>query len=151
MTYNKEELLKMLSTAPIYSGTVFHENKNEEFLNSIRNLFNHCYSYAHGASKFVLIPKNEDYVIKIPYTGSYECISEDDTDSTHYHPKEFQYWAYYGSDDEDNPWDYCAGEVKRYATAKDLGFSMFFAETRLLGYINNYPIYIQDFPFDTSA
>lgn len=136
MTYNKEELLKMLSTAPIYSGTVFHENKNKEFLNSMKEDFSHYYSYAYGASKFVLIPKKEDYVIKIPYTGAYEEADEEDIN--------FQYWAYYGSEDDENPWDYCAGEVKRYKIAKDLGFSIFFAETKLLGYINDYPIYIQE-------
>ena len=146
MTYNKEKLLKMLSTAPLYEGIVFHEGKNDEFFNSIDNDFCNYYNYAYGATKLALIPlnKNDDYVIKIPYTGSYYYKSGYYTSNATYHPSETDYYDFIAADDETRPWDYCAGEAKRYILAEQEGLSKCFAKTELLGYVNNYPIYIQE-------
>jgi len=141
MTYNKEKLLKMLSNAPICNDNNFYENMNDDFLSSLGDNFDNYYNYAYGATKLAIIPKekDKDYVIKIPYTGSCEYYIS----SISNHGKD-EYYDFCGADDEERPWDYCAGEVNRYKKAKELGFSIFFAETKLLGYVNNYPIYIQE-------
>lgn len=144
MTYNKKEILDMLSAAPIYGDEEFHEGRNNEFINSLGFDFNNNYNYAFGATKLALIPvsKEKDYVIKIPYTGSYNHESGYYSDI--YHPGREDYWAYYAAECEDRPWDYCGGEVYRYAIAESEGLAECFAKTKLLGYINNYPIYIQE-------
>lgn len=145
MTYNKEKLLKMLSTAPLYEGIVFHEGKNDEFFASMGNDFCNFYNYANGATKLALIPVNneDNYVIKIPYTGTYNYESGYYSNYIYHNHKE-DYWEYCAADNEERPWDYCGGEVKRYNIAAKRGFSECFAKIELLGYINNYPIYIQE-------
>lgn len=86
-------------------------------------------TYSNGASKFVLIPKYKDYVIKIPFTG---MIHLDGV-----------YEEYSQADDYDRPWDYCMNEVFRYETAKEDGMEEFFAETKFVGYMKGFPIYTQ--------
>ena len=148
MTYNKDALLQLLSNAPLYGGMIFHEGDNESFLTSMGPDFCNQYSYEYGASKFVLIPfdDNEKYVIKIPYTGSYNFESGyySSSSSQHYHSGTNEYCDYYGSDYDERPWDYCAGEVQRYKKAEKYGLAECFAKTEFLGYVNDYPIYIQE-------
>ena len=147
MTYNKEELLQMLSNAPLSNGVEFHEGKNNEFFTSIdRKIYNH-YFYAHGATKLVLIPLDEDnqYVIKIPYTGSFSYYSGYYSSYyNNYHHGREDYWEFFAAEDDERPWDYCAGERNRYIIAKEAGFAQCLAKTELLGYINDYPVYIQE-------
>lgn len=147
MEYNKNKILKMLVNAPLYEGMDFHEGMNDEFLNAIAMDFDfyNNYSYAHGATKLALIPinKNEKYVIKIPYTGSYDHESGYYYNSIYINSKT-DYWDYTAADNHTSCWDYCATEVERYETAKNAGFARFFAKTEFLDYINNYPIYIQE-------
>lgn len=145
MTYDREKLLNMLSTAPLYKGMIFHEGKNDDFFNSMDNDFNNYYNYAYGATKLAIIPvsEKEDYVIKIPYTGCYNYESGYYINSF-YHPTQEDYWDYCNSESDERCWDYCAGEVNRYRIAAEKGFSHYFAKTELLGYINDYPIYIQE-------
>lgn len=146
MTYNKEKILEMLSMTPLYEGVKFHEGKNDEFFNSLEDDFYNYYSYNYGATKLALIPMNDedDYVIKIPYTGSYYHESGYFITNANYYPSKTEYCEYIAADDQDFPWNYCASEVARYALAKQEGFSKCFAKTELLGYINNYPIYVQE-------
>ena len=146
MTYNREKILKMLSNAPIYEGIQFHEGRNDEFLIAMDDDFCYDYDYAHGATKLALIPIDEkkDYVIKIPYTGSYNYESSYYDSHNSYHHGREDYWEYYSAEDDKEPWNYCAGEVNRYKIAEESGFSQCFAKTELLGYINGYPIYIQE-------
>lgn len=145
MVYNKEHLLQMLSSAPLYEGKPFHEGKHEDFLGAMGEDFCDRYDYAHGATKFVIIPNNPkaDYVIKIPYTGCYNAESGYYLD-TFYQSGYEDYFEYCAADDEDRPWDYCAAEVKRYKIASKRGFGNCFAKIELLGFINNYPVYIQE-------
>ena len=145
MTYNREELLKMLSTAPLHEGSDFHEGYNSDFIKAMDDDFLDYYNYAHGATKFVLIPvdTNTDYVIKIPYTGSFNHESGYYYHSYYHYGRE-DYWDYTNGDDLERPWDYCANEVHRYKIANENYLSECFAETKLLGFVNNYPIYIQE-------
>ena len=142
MLYDREKLLKIFASAPLYDGEEFHEGKNDDLLYSIDNKILK-YSYYHGATKLAIIPKNKDYVIKIPYTGSYEYQSGYYYHSIYNRARE-DYWEFEFGEDKNRPWDYCANEVIRYNIALENGFSKCFAKTELLGYINNYPIYIQE-------
>lgn len=145
MKYNKDKILRMLINAPLYEGSDFHEGMNDDFFNAMSTDFCNNYNYANGATKLALIPidKNENYVIKIPYTGSYNHESGYYYNSF-YVKSRFDYWEYGSADNTVRNWDYCATEVERYKIAKNKGFAQFFAKTELLGFINNYPIYIQE-------
>lgn len=140
MTYNKKELLKMLEAAPLYDGIVFHEGKNAEFMKCMGTDFCDHYFYKYGASKLALIPfDNKDFVIKIPYTGTcYEYSGDSENANSGV------YEDFYHAEYEDRPWDYCAVEVMRYQIAQEDGFERYLAKTELLGFINNYPIYVQE-------
>lgn len=146
MTYDRQELLKMLSVVPFYDGMEFHEGKNNEFFNYMGNDFFNLYYYAYGATKLALIPlnKEKDYVIKIPYTGSYNHEYGYYDNYSNYYPERVDYWEYCAAENEERVWDYCACEVERYNTALTEGFAEYFAKTELLGFINNYPIYVQE-------
>ena len=56
----------------------------------------------------------------------------------------WDYESFYFSEYKDRPWDYCAAEVKRYNIAKEEGFEKYFAKTEFLGFVNDYPVYIQE-------
>ena len=147
MVYTKENLLNILQIAPLYENMIFHEGKNYDFMATMGEDFCKSFSYEHGASKFVLIPiEKSDFVIKIPYTGYYwENEDEDDSNSENYYQiGTEEYEEYYGANEGERPWDYCATEALRYKIAKENGFEQYFAKTELLGYVNNYPIYIQE-------
>lgn len=145
MTYNREDLLNMLSNAPIYEGLNFHEGMNDDFMACMNNDFGNNYDYAYGATKLALIPVSldKDFVIKIPYTGAYS-LEEYYYGYKNHKRKRDEYWEFYGGECEDRPWDYCAGEVQRYTVAAEEGFADCFAKTEFLGDINGYPVYIQE-------
>ena len=142
MTYNREELLKIFASAILYEGKKFHEGMNEDLLYSLDGNF-YKYDYNHGATKLVIIPKKEDFVIKIPYTGSYEYYSGYYSNSIYRQGRE-DYWEFVAGENPFRPWDYCANEIIRYDKALENGFAKYFAKTELLGFIHNYPIYIQE-------
>lgn len=135
MTYNREQILSLFNSIDIFSD--FSEDNADYFYQELdEKIKAEFQDYAYGASKFVLIPNNHDFVIKIPFKGTYYCTSEEDWDEDG-----FERFIYA---DADNGWDYCEAEVRRYEFAKEKGFNHFLAKTELLGYINNYPIYIQE-------
>lgn len=87
------------------------------------------YTYASGASKFVLIPESLDFVIKVPFTGML-------TMSGYY--EQYKYAeGYY-------PWDYCGSEESRYIQAVEDGYGKFFAKTEQIIEKDGFPIYIQE-------
>ena len=97
------------------------------------------YDIAHGVSKIVLIPAEGDYVIKIPFNGTYDCIYDENGDV------EDEEWREYYNAPEDCGWDYCAVEVEVYNKAKQHNVDCFFARTEFLCSTKNYhPIYIQE-------
>ena len=130
--YNKDFLSKLFKD--IWVPYDFSEETAEAFYEDlsldIRTLFP---SYNYGASKFVLIPENEEYVIKIPFKGTYYGWDADE---------EFCNFvcAPHGE------WDYCEEEVYRYNYATELGFKQFLAQTQFLCNTgpDDYPIYIQE-------
>lgn len=140
MTYNKEQILNLFDgynfKINAFGSTVFTEHDN----NSLNAFLHHKgyknFSIFYGASKCVIVPFDEDYVIKIPYTGEYLEAEED------YDVSEV-YEAFFGAE-EDEGWDYCLVESIRYSITKAFHLEKFFAETKLLGHTKqNHPIYIQ--------
>ena len=105
-----------------------------------------------GVSKFCIIPCHENWVLKIPFNAIYEecerTVKLTDEDGEEYED--------YESFDEPYPiegansvyevakWDYCAAEAAAYDHATDLGIEKYFAETKFLGYVAGYPVYIQE-------
>jgi hypothetical protein len=85
-----------------------------------------------GASKAVVVFKNYDYVLKIPFCCN--CFGEE---VDYFECAEVDY-------DAAEPWDYCAAEEEVYNLAYDYHVEEFFAET---SFFNNtkgdYPVYIQ--------
>lgn len=149
MTYNAEEILSILNKTHLNINDEFHEGKNGTLLTELKDtIFHGLYDYANGVSKFVIIPvKDEyDYVIKIPYTGSYEFESGwySGSRNQYYHKGFEDYWDFEGGTYEDRPWDYCAVEVQNYNIASSNGFSDCLAKTELIGFVREYPIYAQE-------
>lgn len=86
----------------------------------------HC-DFAAGATKFVFLFEDTDFVIKLPYRGT---IYED----------EFSEFCggFCGS------WDYCETEVNLYKAAKEAGLERCFAKTTEVGTLNGHPLYAQE-------
>lgn len=82
-----------------------------------------------GISKFVIIPENEQYVIKIPYSTSYYA--------------DFKKYRNANSDQR-FCWDYCFTDMITYRSAVQEGVEAFFCKTRLIGLVKGYPIYVQE-------
>ena len=85
---------------------------------------------ASGVSKVAIIPKEKNYVIKIPYYGKYrksngiKCFD-----------------PYFSSISKSG--DYCKSEEIIYNKAKANGLGTFFAEIEQIGKIKSIPIYVQ--------
>ena len=85
---------------------------------------------ASGVSKVAIIPKEKNYVIKIPYYGIYrksngiKCFD-----------------PYFSSISKSS--DYCKSEEIIYNKAKANGLDTFFAEIEQIGKIKSIPIYVQ--------
>ena len=142
MRYNAEEILDMLSKTDLGIWSHFCDTSNEMLMDELGWPDN--IGHACGASKFVLIPYDEDYVIKIPYTGALtESCSYTLANGNHIH-EESQYYDFLNANDTYlHYWDYCYTEVMRYRIALNHGFARFFAKTKYIGDVNNFPIYVQ--------
>ena len=85
---------------------------------------------ASGVSKVAIIPKEKNYVIKIPYYGKYrksngiKCFD-----------------PYFSSISKSS--DYCKSEEIIYNKARANGLDTFFAEIEQIGKIKSIPIYVQ--------
>lgn len=103
--------------------------------------FSDIYHYDSGATKGVIIPIDEDYVIKIPFCGFHTCIF---TDETNREEEEFE--NYYGAKTSlaCYDWDYCLVEVERYDKAMKAGIADLFARTEIYGEVKGHPVYIQE-------
>ena len=140
MMYNKDEILKLLEDAPLTESDIFYDEYNENFMETMGADFSKKFTYSYGATKFVLIPndENENFVIKIPYTGS------SGYDSNYYYNDAATYIDYWSAGTEDREWDYCEAEVIRYQQAAEYGLEKCLAKTEFVGFINGYPIYVQE-------
>ena len=144
---NLEKIKQLFSTIDIpneFGGD--YENEDYDWMfewmeENILSQLQEFYTLYHGVSKIVMVPKNGDFVIKIPFNGSYSPIyNDEDPDEIIDH-----IWHEYIGAPEDCGWDYCATELNVYEKAKELGIECFFAKTEYLCSTKNfYPIYIQE-------
>ena len=98
----------------------------------LQNLpINFNYSYTYGASKLVIIPKDEKYVIKIPFEG---------------YTEDGEFYNFGNANwDVHRFWDYCLTEVLTYNNAKNNKVEKILAKTKLIGEVEPYhPIYVQE-------
>ena len=130
MTYDAKEILSM------FDGFYFSPDFSEDDNNMVDQFLTDNdlpYLIYHGSSKLVLVPEDDDkdYVIKIPYCGMYVGH---DTDFT----------PFVCAPAKERKWDYCEAEVERFSIAKEHNLDFSLAETRLIGFVHNHPIYIQE-------
>lgn len=140
MTFNPDEIIDLISGYPFdqFDGkSIFYEEDAHnmgQFLKNTKHFYD--FNLFWGASKCVIIPDNEDYVIKIPFTGSYFETDEAD----------YNIYENFTEAEEDEGWDYCLVESKRFDFSKEFGLDDFFAPTIFIGFTNDihhFPIYIQ--------
>lgn len=141
MEYNSIEILNKLN------NFCFPSNFRDE---TKYDMFDQCFNYqaysiSSGATKCVVIPKEKNYVIKIPFTGTGDYYKSYYDSNGYYHSTLDFYEDFYGADNDERVWDYCGAEVKRYRIAKEHHMEKFFAETAFVGYTtSDYPIYVQE-------
>ena len=123
---------------------------------------NQCFedwTWDNGVTKGVLIFKHFDYVIKIPFQGEcnyYESHYESEGGTWRYDISTAsrsrysfvesveEFIDFSGAESGENDWDYCAAEKEIAQYAKQRSLEKCFAITELLGYAQEYPIYIQE-------
>lgn len=134
MDFNKEAILNLFNDFPFED--TFTSEDNYSLSNYLRNIKGYTnFHISSGASKCVIIPEGEDYVIKIPYTGQY---IESDWD------EEPSYYEDFTEAGACRQWDYCQAEAIRYEVTAAVNLNKYFAPTIFIGYTNfDFPIYIQ--------
>lgn len=126
MEINKDELNLILDALEfgdfydLYDNTFF-----DNIVRPFKNKYKKNFSYDYGASKGVLIFKDFNYVIKIPF------VKNEDED--------------FCGASGNKEWDYCDAEVLKYQEAEKEGLNNCFAKTIKIGEIDNYPIYLQEY------
>lgn len=155
MTYDINFIHDLLEPSILDASNSFYESLIDDFCDSI-DLNLAGFYRENGATKLVLIPLDDDkdFVIKIPFTGTinydyeeHDCDEERSSSSktsSYYDYVGESYIDFHNSGRNEGDWDYCATEANRYNIAKEEGFEIYFAETRLIGHIRDYPIYVQE-------
>ena len=109
---------------------------------------NEDYIVDDGASKVVLVFKNSDYVVKIPFKGEFCECDDYDCEASHqsYKTTEENCDTFSGAriGEDKFGWDYCAAEQFFYDKAIKKGVEEFFMKTIFIGKFENHPIYIQE-------
>ena len=101
----------------------------EEVVNPFKEKYKESFGWDSGATKGVLIFKQFDFVIKIPYTS---CDGDELIGAV--------------VKNSDDCWNYCQAELERYERACQLGIQDAFAEIdELFDLPNGFPAYIQKF------
>ena len=97
----------------------------------------------HGVTKCVIVLKNEDEVIKIPFNGKFEDRYDNEIDEydTDFIPFEY---ANIDVEDASTTWDYCENEYIKYEKAVEDGYADFLLKTNYCGLINGIPVYTQE-------
>lgn len=109
----------------------------DEFCVQVSYLLGHqIEDIPHGASRVAIVPKDREYIIKVPFSG----VFEEDADSGEL------FFHYYSNAGYGESWNYCAAEIKLYnEIKKNTGLDMFFLGMTFYGYSRgNYPLYIQE-------
>lgn len=98
----------------------------EDFVKYLEN--EHGIEFETGVTKLVVIPENENFVLKIPFDGTG-------------YQEGFRF--FYGAQDGDAGRDYCKAEALFYEEAKKWGLEFLFAETIQIAEAWGVPIYRQ--------
>lgn len=109
----------------IFDGKLNDYLYEEKILNMLPKDF--IYEHKVGASKLVIIPNGTKYVFKIPFNSAYKTTHK----------------FHLANNDEKRNWDYCLAESLVYIHAKQANLHSLFAPERMVGIINDHPIYIQ--------
>lgn len=89
-------------------------------------------AHDNGVTKLVLMPKECDFVIKIPFLGGGD-----------WDEKSKKYIRFSGAAEPEG-WNYCKVENILYSKAKTEEVEEYFLETRCIGFVKGYPIYAQE-------
>ena len=138
INYTTEEILAAIDEfMPLEKGMRLTEDTFENFMNDRDSGL--IEDYAHGASKLVIFLKDANFVVKIPFTG----YMIDDGEYSDYCDN---YYDFEGAEEDDSGecWDYCRTEVAMYQRALAAGVEKYLLETKKIGEINGYPVYIQE-------
>lgn len=95
----------------------------------------------NGVSKMVIIPENEDFVIKIPFNGMYEYEWDDEEEDYDWENPSFDYFI--GAEAPDVT-DYCWNEMLTIEKAQEAGFGGLFPNMEFLMCYNGIRFYIQE-------
>lgn len=120
-----KEILKLLENCDLDKLT--QENCKSKVIRGLPKDFK--FQWDNGVSKLVILPRDEKYVIKIPFSG--------------YEDEDGYADNFYANDDDNHNWDYCFTETLLYRGAVSYGCQDFFCKTKMIGCVNNYPIYVQ--------
>ena len=116
------------------------------------------WTYDNGVTKGVLIFKELDFVVKIPFQG-YNSYTESHYESANggWHWSDYEkfdecfkvesveeFFEFEGSPAEGSNWNYCAAEAEITQKAREEGVGKCIAATEFLGYAGDHPIYIQE-------
>lgn len=136
-------ILDKINNTYLEDGCEFPSDDGENFgYELLADLDDDTIDWNSGASKMVIIPKNENYVVKIPFNGYYNSIyDEDENGEEKYIDDEFIEFSKAG---DENGWDYCEVEAKLYEEAEDRNLEQCFAKTEWIGDAHGYPIYKQE-------
>ena len=137
INYTTDEILAAIDKfLPLEKGMRLTEDTFENFMKDDSGLIE---DYAHGASKLVIFLKNANFVVKIPFTG----YMIDDGEYSDYCDN---YYDFEGAEEDDSGeyWDYCRTEEVMYQRAVAAGVEKYLLETKKIGEINGYPIYVQE-------
>lgn len=132
---SNKEILQLFNTCT-FDGILTENDFEDKVLSNLPDDLK--YHYEYGATKLVIILPDCNFVIKIPFSGSYQEFYQDDTERY-----EEEYVEFTNAESEICNWDYCKVEANYYILAEFAGVEKYFAKTECIGAINNYPIYIQ--------
>ena len=158
MKMTKEYILECLDKYSCFEG--LHEcNFVHEVVDPLEEAG--CFdnwTWDNGVTKGVLIFKELDFVVKIPFEGycsETESHYENSNGSwigswssrwnSRLHKVEYEeiFEDFTGADTEDG-WNYCEVEADLIDAAREEGLNRCFAATELLGFAKDHPIYIQE-------
>ena len=142
MDYNVNDIKKYMDLFPFTPDDKFSEEETYEFVNRIdENLFD-IFDYNSGATKFVIIPYDSDYVVKIPFNYiSRSSSSFEQSSGSIWDAGQMPFTN--ASLNDEYGWDYCALEEDVYSLAKKEGWDKFFTEVQRVREVTQYPTYIQ--------
>lgn len=137
-----KDLFSKITIPSQFGGNIDREDYTniDEWVSGIinKNKLNNSTEYRHGVSKAVFIFNNLNFVIKIPFNGSWECDYDFDKDSERI-IEISRYWYNFMTE------DYCEKELSKYTKAKEKGLEVFFAAIDNFTLSENRkPIYIQE-------